>query len=77
MLVPMDVVVAASEEEGLRAEEPDENGFFCFSYGVDEVIFVQAPDPDGMVDLDFTLEQVAFWDTMLAERLRRRIVSEL
>ena len=76
MLVSFVDVTEAFMAEGLRAEGPDEHGLFCFYYStVEEMVFVQGPDPDGMVDLDFTLEQVATWDERLAERLRTRLLT--
>ena len=58
------------EREGLQERSP-----YSFHYPDESMVFTPEPDPDGMIDLDFTTAQIGHFAPELADRIRTRIMN--
>ncbi|PKB71446.1 MAG: hypothetical protein BZY87_05510 [SAR202 cluster bacterium Io17-Chloro-G6] len=71
MQIPFERYRAELIREGLLERSP-----YSFYYPDNSMVFTPEAGPDGMIDLDFTTEQIGLWSPELAERIKARILDQ-
>ncbi len=69
-MIRYEILRQAMLAEGLIERKP-----FSFYYGSnsEEMLFIAPPDPDGMIELSFTLNNFSGWDPAMARRIDQRL----